>query len=91
MFHVIGLRCQECGSYNTCRAAEPDPHPTDDSSCPTPGGATNHTTTTTESGDAGAEGGVTSGNRVVTHPSDDMVNLALIYYHICPKNVCACS
>ena len=21
-FHVIGLKCQECGSYNTCRTAE---------------------------------------------------------------------
>jgi RING finger/CHY zinc finger protein 1 len=29
-FHVIGLKCTKCGSYNTCRAAEPsaasDPH-----------------------------------------------------------------
>ena len=23
-FHVIGLKCQECGSYNTCRTAGPD-------------------------------------------------------------------
>lgn len=23
MFHVIGLKCQECGSYNTCRTADP--------------------------------------------------------------------
>ncbi|KAK2178840.1 hypothetical protein NP493_527g04011 [Ridgeia piscesae] len=22
-FHVVGLKCQYCGSYNTCRAAEP--------------------------------------------------------------------
>lgn len=24
MFHVLGLKCQECGSYNTCRTAGPD-------------------------------------------------------------------
>lgn len=24
IFHVLGLKCQLCGSYNTCRAAEPD-------------------------------------------------------------------
>ena len=23
-FHVIGLKCQECGSYNTCRTGAPD-------------------------------------------------------------------
>lgn len=22
LFHVIGLKCQECGSYNTCRTAD---------------------------------------------------------------------
>ncbi|XP_033738055.1 RING finger and CHY zinc finger domain-containing protein 1-like [Pecten maximus] len=24
LFHVLGLKCQECGSYNTCRTAEPE-------------------------------------------------------------------
>ncbi|KAK3089294.1 hypothetical protein FSP39_002467 [Pinctada imbricata] len=24
LFHVVGLKCQHCGSYNTCRAAEPE-------------------------------------------------------------------
>lgn len=24
LFHVIGLKCQECGSYNTCRTADRD-------------------------------------------------------------------
>ena len=28
IFHVIGLKCTHCGSYNTCRAA----NPTNDSS-----------------------------------------------------------
>jgi RING finger/CHY zinc finger protein 1 len=23
-FHVIGLKCQSCGSYNTCRSADND-------------------------------------------------------------------
>ena len=23
-FHVIGLKCQECGSYNTCRTKAPE-------------------------------------------------------------------
>ena len=26
-FHVVGLKCQHCGSYNTCRAAEPAAEP----------------------------------------------------------------
>lgn len=25
IFHVLGLKCAKCGSYNTCRAADPDP------------------------------------------------------------------
>ncbi|XP_074641658.1 RING finger and CHY zinc finger domain-containing protein 1-like [Tubulanus polymorphus] len=24
LFHVVGLKCKECGSYNSCRAAEPN-------------------------------------------------------------------
>lgn len=24
LFHVIGLKCQECGSYNTCRTGDPE-------------------------------------------------------------------
>jgi hypothetical protein len=24
LFHVIGLKCQMCGSYNTCRTEDPD-------------------------------------------------------------------
>ena len=72
LFHVIGLKCQHCGSYNTCRTAEPDPHPTSENAT---GGA----------GDDGARGGeessavppgeegTTSGRRVVTHPSDHVV------------------
>ena len=24
MFHVLGLKCQQCGSYNTCRTQEPE-------------------------------------------------------------------
>ncbi|WAR22768.1 ZN363-like protein [Mya arenaria] len=24
LFHVIGLKCSECGSYNTCRSADPE-------------------------------------------------------------------
>lgn len=24
LFHVIGLKCQHCGSYNTCRTEDPD-------------------------------------------------------------------
>ena len=30
LFHVIGLKCQHCGSYNTCRAAEPENPPEED-------------------------------------------------------------
>lgn len=26
-FHVIGLKCQKCGSYNTCRTSAPDGEP----------------------------------------------------------------
>jgi RING finger/CHY zinc finger protein 1 len=30
LFHVIGLKCHNCGSYNTCRDAEPTCTPTTD-------------------------------------------------------------
>ena len=26
-FHVIGLKCRKCGSYNTCRTSAPDGEP----------------------------------------------------------------
>ena len=38
LFHICGLKCMNCSSYNTARAAEPE-EPAEDAACATPGGA----------------------------------------------------
>lgn len=47
MFHVLGLKCQQCGSYNTCRTQEPEGANSSDSMPPEASSSTTQDTVET--------------------------------------------
>uniref|UniRef100_A0A8W8N2T0 RING finger and CHY zinc finger domain-containing protein 1 n=1 Tax=Magallana gigas TaxID=29159 RepID=A0A8W8N2T0_MAGGI len=64
LFHVLGLKCQQCGSYNTCRTQEPEG--AEESECTPPGVNASTTQGTTE----------TSNDQTESNPSTSSNNAA---------------
>jgi RING finger/CHY zinc finger protein 1 len=73
LFHVLGLKCEHCGSYNTCRTQEPDGVEGGEPLPPDP-----NLTTSNSSGsvtESSVNQGAEAGRSTTSNTSTDVTNL----------------